>query len=184
MSEFITKLKLHNSNVLNIYLYGSRLWDNYNEESDYDLIIILKKSKKDKEGVHVENIDATLYSLEAFQVELANNKFLPVMTQISRDRSVILERHNFRFTLDRSKLQDSVIQEIARDQKLIEKFQQKQHADKAQKISHCCLRMCVFTLNILQGVHSLNDLSSALDAAVMEEVNLENLHLRIQQMST
>ena len=41
---------------------------------------------------------------------------------------------------------------MERDMRLIEKFQQKQNIDKAQKITKCCLRMGILSLHILQNL--------------------------------
>lgn len=152
----ITKLKLVDSNVLNIYLFGSRFWGDFEPSSDYDFIIILSSYGKVKEGVHCENIDATLYSLDHFQEELRMCKFLPVMTQIFKDRSVVIERVQLDFVFSGICFKQSVMSEITRDIKMIEKTKAKDQHYKYRKIIKYSLRMGLVSFEILtQGISSI-----------------------------
>ncbi len=146
------KLKLKNDNVLNIYQYGSRLWGDFRPDSDYDYIIVLKNHNKPKEGIHIENIDATIYSLEGFIEELRQNKFLPiVVSMLCKDRSVILERQPFDSAryFNREAFKTAVLQEVDRDLKMIEKMSAKGNVEKSDKIKKYCLRMCQLASQVL-----------------------------------
>ena len=172
VSIIIKKLKLTESNVLNIYQYGSRFWGDFRTNSDYDFIIILSANEKSKEGVHCENIDATLYTLEYFQEEMNMCKFLPIMIHLLKDRSIVLERVQLAFSFHRIDFKHSVLCELLRDMKMIEKMKAKGQYYKYQKIIKHSLRMGLISFKILtQGVSTF-----LLDEDCMSERSEEDVH--------
>src|SRR5687768_2741938 len=66
LSSVCRLLKLDESNVLALYVYGSRLWGSADATSDWDFVIIKRsndgKSSGEKVGnTHIDNIDAAIY---------------------------------------------------------------------------------------------------------------------------
>ncbi len=166
------KLKLKNDNVLNIYQYGSRLWGDFRPDSDYDYIIVLKNHNKPKEGIHIENIDATIYSLEGFVEELRQNKFLPIVVSMMwKDRSVVLERQPFDSAryFNGEAFKTAVLQEVDRDLKMIEKMIAKGNIEKSDKIKKYCLRMCQLAAQALNPRGSERNETKKVEAAAQGE---------------
>lgn len=135
------------SQIANIYMYGSRLWGSANEDSDIDLIIVVKNNLDSKKGIHIKGIDATVYGLNIFSEELAKMKFLPVITQINKS-SVILETIHIKFKLDKILFQKSVDEEAARDRIMIEKMTNKGKITQAIRIQQHLDRMLTIAKSI------------------------------------
>jgi len=63
----LDELGLKEDDVLNIYLYGSRVWGNYTEDSDWDFTIILKDGILfNNEEISKGNVDANIHSYSKF----------------------------------------------------------------------------------------------------------------------
>jgi hypothetical protein len=161
------KLKISMSNILNIYIYGSRLWNPsaVNSKSDIDVIIIVNL-KIGKMCTHVDNIDATIYDVTTFATELNDNKFIPIVTQFL-PQCKLQEKHKFKITINKRKLAKSVSDEIGRDIALYKKLIGKQNDMLANKVLKCSLRMAHICNDILNG--------NEIDLCVPHELTLDEL---------
>lgn len=102
-----------NENVLNIYMYGSRVYGTATSQSDYDYIVVVKDEKIKQEimeSLEKENDDFTVYTKEEFkdlidlhEISILECLFLP-------DDKVIKKTIDFDFCLDLEKLRPSISQ--------------------------------------------------------------------------
>jgi Polymerase beta, Nucleotidyltransferase len=55
--EILKRAGLKDSDVVNCYLYGSRVYGNYRKDSDYDFIVIVKNKTVDQFSDNLININ-------------------------------------------------------------------------------------------------------------------------------
>ncbi len=63
--EVIFKSGLHQTRVINIYLFGSRIYGTASDESDYDILIIAKTPWPERE-IKVDNYNIHILSMDRF----------------------------------------------------------------------------------------------------------------------
>jgi predicted nucleotidyltransferase len=74
LSLIIKKLGIDTDDIVNVDLYGSRVYGTYTEDSDYDLLIILKDDTLHTvEQITIDNCDITIILLNQIKTELLNN---------------------------------------------------------------------------------------------------------------
>lgn len=102
-----------NPNVLNIYMYGSRVYGTSTEKSDYDYIVVVdnEESAKVLDGyARSENEDFTIYTKEQFEEQVANHEISALECLFLPQENVIKKTVNFPFVLDLEKLRPSISQ--------------------------------------------------------------------------
>ena len=65
IQTLLTKLQLTDDEVINIYLYGSRIYGTANSDSDWDFTIVVKNEcikYSPKQTISVDNIDANIHT--------------------------------------------------------------------------------------------------------------------------
>jgi predicted nucleotidyltransferase len=150
IDKIVRKLGLNDKDVLNIYMYGSRLWGYSTDKSDFDIIMIVNHKGYGKRGVHIDDVDATIYDKESFIEELNNNTFLPIVTQIM-PVCIIREKLKLKYKFDKDSFIKRVVDEITRDVNFSEKMFNKGKFDNAKKTVIHSLRMVGIAKNILDG---------------------------------
>lgn len=79
--------KLKDSDIVNVYPYGSQVYGTASVKSDYDFIVVLKNGTKDGDSLEssYHNLNVSLYSEDSFQDQVNRHKiaaleciFLPV----------------------------------------------------------------------------------------------------------
>lgn len=96
------KYDLNDPNILNVYQYGSRVYGSYNENSDYDYILVVKEHFKS------DCIDYHVYTKEVFQMTI-NEQEISVLECIFAPKQFVLkETVQFTFNLDKEKLRKSI----------------------------------------------------------------------------
>lgn len=98
--------------VLNIYLYGSRVYGTAKETSDFDYIVVVDNDEtlKSLENYSGVNEDFTFYTKEQFQ-EQVNNHEISVLECLFLNESMIEKKTvDFPFTLVLDKLRHSLSQ--------------------------------------------------------------------------
>jgi len=74
LSDIEQKLyPLHPSRILNVYLFGSRVYQTGGSNSDWDLVVIAKTHYQEKEIIS-DNFNIHLLSQETFESDLKQNK--------------------------------------------------------------------------------------------------------------
>jgi hypothetical protein len=91
------------NNVLNIYQFGSRVYESHNKDSDYDYILIAKEYFDPKDiNIHVHTIENFQQLLDNHDIQTLECYFLP-------DKYILKYNYsNFTFILDKSKLRTSI----------------------------------------------------------------------------
>lgn len=81
LKAVLDKLGLSDKDVLAVTLVGSRLWGTSNKNSDWDFLIVVKRSPSDKGRwtLHVGNYEAMMFTLEEFKSKLAAHSFLTLV---------------------------------------------------------------------------------------------------------
>ena len=62
------------SDICNLYIVGSHLWETCNKQSDWDAVIIVKHSDHDKPlNVHKANVDGWILSTEQYVAAISDH---------------------------------------------------------------------------------------------------------------
>jgi len=105
--EIIKASGLNPTRVQNIYLFGSRVYDNATSNSDWDVIMIAKTSspeteiKTDKFNIHVLTVDR-------FQEGLEQHNIRNIECIMAPDWAILQENHQFKFDLMSNRLRHSI----------------------------------------------------------------------------
>lgn len=105
--EIIKASGLHPSRVLNIYIFGSRVYLNVNKNSDWDIIIIAKTSSPETELV-VGNLNIHILTVDRFKNGLDQHNIRNIECIMSPDWAKLQELHDFNFNIDLIKLRHSI----------------------------------------------------------------------------
>lgn len=90
------------NNVLNAYMFGSRVYRSHNEDSDSDYIMVVK------EYFPPTNVNEHIYTVEQFQSLIDNHDITALECIFLPDVFKIREECKFEFKLDLQKLRTSV----------------------------------------------------------------------------
>ncbi len=100
--DMLRRTKTKDEDVVCAYLYGSRVYGNFRNDSDYDYIVILHPNKR-KEQFSDNLINVTFYSLGEHSVRLTNNEpsamecyFLPKEFVLKEDWMSIINVVHFK----------------------------------------------------------------------------------------
>ena len=151
VSTALSKLSLNDKDVLGVFLIGSRLWGTAHEQSDYDLIVVLKNGNKEGKGkwsIHNTNIDATCFSKEEFSSRLSQHAFLCLVPYLisSPFRWKFAKQMPSLPKLDRKLLYAATEKEARRDWQIAKKKAEKKQMKEAKKVllhSMRMLRICL-----------------------------------------
>ena len=145
MLEKISKsFKLTQSDILNVYVVGSRLWGTAQKDSDWDLVVVVKIWAGKPADMHSGLLDAHILSKDQFLEGLLMHNFRLITCINTPDHCKLKETVHFGkdFALNKIKLKESFFQENERDMRVAEKHAMKGKVDTATKI-------CVHTLRLL-----------------------------------
>ena len=104
--DIINVLKLKDEEILNIYMYGSRVYG-CNPNGDYDLIIVTT-GKNNYRQINEQNIDATIYSEDLFLEKIKEHEISILECLFLPKDNILLERKRFLFNLDLFVLRSSI----------------------------------------------------------------------------
>jgi hypothetical protein len=102
--ELIAKIKsiTNISDISDIFLYGSRAYNTFNNNSDYDFIVISPSVVDNGRQYNQSNINITVYSKQHFQDKLNENKpfaiecfYLPESFKLINNSKFKLKLNNF-----------------------------------------------------------------------------------------
>lgn len=83
LEEIIEKSGIHSFKIKNVYLFGSRVYSNNSETSDYDILIIANTPYEEKEivvdnlNIHILTLDRFLEGLRQFNIRNIECLFSP-----------------------------------------------------------------------------------------------------------
>lgn len=104
--EILERAKLDDSNVINAYCYGSRVYGTATKSSDYDYIFVVKK--RDNEQFSDRLININFFTDEGHQQRLDEHEISALECQFLSSEFILKETKKYKFNLDISKLRHSL----------------------------------------------------------------------------
>lgn len=137
--------------VLNVYPYGSTAYGTNTEKSDKDYVVVLTGTKGIKDEIKTEEMDITIYDEKSFQDQLDEHEISVIECISLPKEEVVLEKKSFVFTLDKTKLRNSLSKKssnswVKTKKKLIVKEDYDPYI--AKKSLFHCLRILMYGIQI------------------------------------
>eukprot|EP00455_Lapot_gusevi_P043646 TRINITY_DN5336_c0_g1_i9.p1 TRINITY_DN5336_c0_g1~~TRINITY_DN5336_c0_g1_i9.p1 ORF type:complete len:197 (+),score=29.08 TRINITY_DN5336_c0_g1_i9:478-1068(+) len=153
-NKLLQALQLQSDQVLNIYVYGSRLWRTAAADSDWDFLIVTRGAASKSTCHSGSLIDAVVMGEDEYTQHLQQHRFLPLITMYLPSEAVWRQRLKPQDVVGRrvnhDKLRAAVLEESDRDMKFAEKLFRKSNVAKGKKVLSHCVRMVALTRQILQ----------------------------------
>jgi hypothetical protein len=159
----LEELKLQKSDLVKVFVYGSRLYGVNNKDSDYDVCVIVKGfhgpllNKKSPEGGIYENLvtfeelkmDVSIYELSFWQYKMNQNIVDAIgYLTIPEDSLWFSSGENFSFTVNFMKLKHQVDVFKGVHEDIAFGLLKKKNFSKARKILIHCIRCMKFGIQI------------------------------------
>lgn len=112
MLKTIIKItKLNEKDILNVYPFGSRIYGNFNELSDYDFICVINNKLKKYNNKEIRNgiYNIHLITEENFINNLNNHKIIELECFYLSKEKILQEKRIFTFKLDLKKLKKEIL---------------------------------------------------------------------------
>lgn len=110
IDSMLDKLSLSKDLVLNIYMYGSKVYG-CNPKGDLDLIIVTSIKSKDKYNqISINDIDATIYREDTFRELIEKHNIAVLECLFLSDDKILFKHKNFNFKLNLNSLRTSISQ--------------------------------------------------------------------------
>jgi len=112
--EHLKKIKniiqLQEENILNVYLYGSQVYQTNNETSDYDFVVVIKNKLENKNNQEIRNglYNIHLITEDNFQKNLSEHKIKEIECYFLPEEFKLKETKKFNFKLNLSKLREEI----------------------------------------------------------------------------
>lgn len=115
--RILQSFKFKDSNVLNVFPYGSRVYGTNTEKSDYDFVVVLKNLETDSDRLDApdEPISITTYTQESFQDRVNQHKLSVLECLFCPEDLVLKSTVRFDFKLNLSALRASVSEKCSKD---------------------------------------------------------------------
>ena len=104
--EILERAELDDSNVINAYCYGSRVYGTATKFSDYDYIFVVKK--RDNEQFSDRLININFFTDESHQQRLDEHEISALECQFLSPEFILKETKKYKFNLDVAKLRHSL----------------------------------------------------------------------------
>jgi hypothetical protein len=116
-SQILDDFKLEDSNVLNVYPYGSRIYRTNTPTSDYDFVVVCKTvvTESDRLDSKDNPISITIYSQESFQNKVNENKISLLECVFCPEEKILKQSAKPNFKLDKAKLRVSISEKCSKD---------------------------------------------------------------------
>lgn len=142
-------LPVSKESVKNIYMYGSRVYGNYNENSDYDFLIIGDFLKYQE--INKNNINVHIFNNKTFQFNLNNYEMRAIECYMAPNFAKIKEDNKFDFKLNKNKFKSSILFEINKNWRIGKrKFKENDIYGGKKRIYHT-IRLLMFGIQILKN---------------------------------
>lgn len=105
--EIISASNLHPLRVLNIYLFGSRVYGNVSDNSDWDVIIVAKTSSPETE-IKSDKFNIHILTPDRFQDGLDQHNIRNIECLMAPDWAKLQEDYKFKFELKLNRLRHSI----------------------------------------------------------------------------
>lgn len=150
--KVLEKLNLSNE-VLNTYLFGSRVYGNFTEKSDWDFTIILNTSKiNQKNTQQYGEFDVNFYSKKEFEQMIKDYKFNAIEAIYLPKKFKYIENIDYlkEFKLDKDKLKKSAKEELDLYLKNAKDLWNNNKYPKSKKKLYHGIRTVLFTNQLLE----------------------------------
>eukprot|EP01080_Neovahlkampfia_damariscottae_P011853 gene11853-5182_t len=149
----IINLKYKQLNILNVYLFGSRLYNCYNKDSDFDVILITnsKKISTSTNSIETEKYNINIYHIDYFKFLIQENVIWALMCCWIPQEFIWKETipiNQFIF-IDKRKLSNYTILDISHCYNKAKKLFQNDEKHVGLKNLVHCFREVLFSLEIL-----------------------------------
>jgi len=100
----------HRLKLFSIFLYGSRVYNNYDEHSDYDFIVVRRQLDYKIDSVRTEDnlINCTIYSPQGFQKAIEEHEISVLECLSLSEDKIVLNNKNWEFNLNYSRLRTNI----------------------------------------------------------------------------
>lgn len=158
LEEVIKRAKLHPSRVFNVYLFGSRIYGNYNSSSNYDFIVVANNSV---EAIEIKKglFNIHIYTPDKFKADLEWHRINNLECIWAPDWAKLKETIKYDFKLNLSKLRHATSHISSRSWVKAEKKLEHDYHSGVKSLFHS-LRIPMFATQIaISG--KITDFSSA-----------------------
>ncbi len=106
-NQILKNFSLKDNDILNVYPYGSYVYETFTNSSDYDFIIV---SKNDMREFSLEsgNLNIHIYSVPEFKEQLGKQKISALECLFLPETALLKNSMKFDFKLDKSILRSSI----------------------------------------------------------------------------
>lgn len=146
VDSYLKSINHKSSDILTIFLLGSRLWQTNNEKSDYDIMVILNSKLKvinDPTSTHINSskykIDLTIMSEMMYINRISEGRFLEFVTLFMPNHNIVFGQRldNHIKYIDNKTLINKTLQDCKDSMVIIRKFINRKVFDIAiKKIIH------------------------------------------------
>jgi hypothetical protein len=99
---------LNNEDILNIYMYGSRVYETNSDNSDYDYIVVKKGNNDLITQINNENSNITIYDEKSFQNSINEHEISVLECLFLPEKYILRQEKIFNFELNLLKLRESI----------------------------------------------------------------------------
>lgn len=145
---------LNNNNVINIYQYGSRVYDCFTHNSDYDYIVIVNNNYSNLvDNIELNNYHFNFYTLLQWQEKIKNNNIEALECLCLDNKFILKEIIHFTLDIDLVKLRQSISRVCSNS---YDKCRKKLIIEKdfapyiAKKSLWHCIRILLFGIQVAQ----------------------------------
>ena len=104
--EILKRTGLNDSEIVNVYSYGSRVYGNFRKDSDYDFIVIVNNKKTDQFSDNLINVN--FFTPEGHQHRLNEHEISALECFFLDEIFILKNTRNYTFKLDLSKLRHAL----------------------------------------------------------------------------
>jgi len=140
-------LPIDKQSVNNIYLFGSRVYGNYNQDSDYDFIVIGNKLKYQE--IEKDNINIHIFNNNLFISNLNDYDMRAIECVMAPDFAKFKETSKFNFKLNPTKFGEKIFFQVNKNWRVgKKKFSEGDVYGGKKRIYHS-IRILLFAIQIL-----------------------------------
>lgn len=108
LSEVIKRSRDKESDIVNAYLYGSRVYQTFNKTSDYDFIFIVLEGSKSREQFSDNLININYFTISEHLERISSHEISALEVLFLPSKYVLKENLKFTFTLNKEFLRRSL----------------------------------------------------------------------------
>ncbi len=142
----------HRLKLFSIYCYGSRVYGTYDEESDYDFIIVRRQLDYKVDTVRTKDglINCTIYSPQGFQKAIDEHEISVLECLSLPEEMIILNNKQWKFDLNLNQLRSAISQKSSNSWVKAKKKLKDEDDYIAQKSLFHSMRMILFGKQIAE----------------------------------